>query len=45
VNATLEYSASVPANHFEFVSDPASASTNLFAQIGQERNGKFFPAG
>ncbi len=42
-NATLEYSASVPANHFEFVSDPAAASTNLFAQIGHERNGKFFP--
>ncbi len=42
-NATLEFSASVPANHFEFVSDPASTSTNVFAQIGQERNGKFFP--
>jgi hypothetical protein len=44
-NATLEYSASVPANHFEFVSDPASASTNVFAQVGHEHNGKFFPAG
>jgi len=44
-NATLEYSASVPANHFEFVSDPAPASTNLFAQIGHERNGKFFHGG
>ncbi len=44
-NATLEYSASVPANHFEFVSDAAAASTNVFAQIGLERNGKFFAAG
>jgi len=44
-NGTLEYSASVPANHFEFVSDPAAASTNVFAQIGHERNGKFFPVG
>lgn len=44
-NATLEYSASVPANNFEFVSDPASTSVSLFSQIGHERNGKFFPAG
>jgi len=43
-NATLEYSASVPGNSFEFVSDAASASTSLFSQIGLERNGKFFHA-
>ncbi len=41
-NATLEYSASVPGNNFAFVSDPASASANVFAQIGRERNGVFF---
>jgi hypothetical protein len=44
-NASLEYSASTPDNNFEFVSDPASASTNVFAQIGREHNGVFFPEG
>lgn len=27
---------------FKFVSDPASTSTTLFAEIGRERNGVFF---
>jgi hypothetical protein len=27
---------------FKFVSDPASTSTSLFAEIGRERNGVFF---
>jgi hypothetical protein len=40
--ATLEYTASVPANNFEFVSDAAKTSKNLFAEIGHERNGIFF---
>ena len=42
-NASLEYAVSVPDKSFEFVSDPASTSINLFAQIGRERNGVFFP--
>ena len=41
-DATLEYTASVPGNNFEFASDPASTSINVFAQIGRERNGFFF---
>jgi hypothetical protein len=41
--ATLEYVASVPAHNFEFVSDAAKTSKNLFAEIGHERNGVFFP--
>lgn len=41
-HATLEYSASVPAHDFEFVSDPAATSISVFAQIGHERNGVFF---
>ncbi len=44
-NAAIEFTASVPFNNFEFVSDPAATSTNLFAQIGRERNGVFFPGG
>ncbi len=44
-NAVIEYTASAPDNNFEFVSDPASASTNVFAQIGREHNGVFFPQG
>jgi hypothetical protein len=27
---------------FKFVSDPASTSTSVFAEIGRERNGQFF---
>jgi hypothetical protein len=42
-NASMEFTTSVPGNNFEFVSDPAAASTNLFAQIGREHNGVFFP--
>ncbi len=41
-NATLEYTSAAPDNNFQFVSDPAATSTNVFAQIGQERNGVFF---
>ncbi len=44
-NAILEYTASAPDNSFEFVSDPAPTSINVFSQIGRERNGVFFPGG
>src|SRR6266481_5601630 len=36
----IEWSAKAP--HFEFVSDPASSTTNVKAVIGRERNGVFF---
>jgi hypothetical protein len=38
--ATIEWSARQAG--FEFVSDPASTSTNFFSIIGVERNGVFF---
>ncbi len=39
-SATIEWSAREPG--FAFVSDAASTSTTRFAEIGRERNGKFF---
>jgi hypothetical protein len=42
--ATLSWSAS-NANGFSFASDPASTSNSVFAMLGHERNGRFFPAG
>ncbi len=50
-SATLAWSATVAAkNHagfgpLTFVSDPASTSHSLFAAVGHERNGQFFPQG
>jgi hypothetical protein len=41
--ATLAWSASEAG--FNFVSDAANTSTTVFAQIGHERNGSFFPGG
>jgi hypothetical protein len=38
--ATMEWSATTP--NYEFVSQPASTSSSLFAEIGHERNGVFF---
>ena len=38
--ATVSWSAK--QKDFKFVSDPASTSTSLFAEIGRERNGVFF---
>jgi hypothetical protein len=40
-NATMEWSARV--GNFSFVSRPAHTSSSVFAEIGQERNGDFFP--
>jgi hypothetical protein len=40
--------AAVPAHAihgFRFVSDPLETSSSSFAEIGQEQNGFFFPAG
>jgi hypothetical protein len=42
--ARAEWSCSTAAG-FEFTSDPASTSTSLFALVGHERNGVFFPQG
>ncbi len=39
-SATIEWTAQEAG--FMFVSDPASTSTTRFAEIGRERNGKFF---
>lgn len=39
-SATIEWTAREPG--FTFVSDAASTSTTRFAEIGRERNGKFF---
>jgi len=39
--ATAEWSAG--QDGFKFVSDPANTSTTVFAEIGHERNGVFFP--
>ncbi len=43
--ASMEYTASVPAHDFVFVSDAAATSKAVFAEIGHERNGVFFPQG
>jgi hypothetical protein len=40
--AQMEWTATV--GDFMFVSDPLETSASLFAEIGQERNGIFFPA-
>ena len=40
--ATISWSASEAG--FTFTSNPASTSTSLFAEVGHERNGIFFPA-
>ena len=40
-NAHMEWSAIV--GDFSFESAPASTSSSVFAEIGQERNGSFFP--
>ena len=40
-HAQMEWSAVV--GDFTFVSDPIETSTSSFAEIGQERNGSFFP--
>jgi hypothetical protein len=46
-SATIEVTATTPPSDtlhgFQFVSDPASTTTSLFAQIGHEQNGAFFP--
>jgi hypothetical protein len=39
-NARIQWKA--VQSGFRFASDPASRSTNVFSQIGQERNGVFF---
>ena len=39
-NASVEWSAE--AEGFEFNSDPASSSTVVYAEVGEERNGVFF---
>ena|SRR6266571_581635 len=39
-NAQMEWSARV--GDFAFVSGPASTSSSIFAEVGQERNGVFF---
>jgi hypothetical protein len=44
-HATMTYTASVPAHGFTFVSDPASTSKEVYAEIGHEHNGSFFPSG
>ena len=40
-SATFAWSAR--REDFTFVSDPAETSTTIFAEIGSERNGEFFP--
>jgi hypothetical protein len=40
-----EVSWSASEDGFTFVSDPASTSTKVFAEIGHEHNGTFFPGG
>jgi hypothetical protein len=44
-HATMAYTASVPAHSFTFVSDPASTSKEVYAEIGHEHNGSFLPGG
>ncbi len=41
--ATIAWSATEAG--FSFQSDPASTSTSMFAEVGKERNGVFFPQG
>jgi hypothetical protein len=41
--AQMAWSAIV--GDFSFVSDPASTSSSVFAELGHERNGSFFPNG
>jgi hypothetical protein len=43
--AVMTCRASVPSRDIEFVSDPANTSKTTFAEIGQERNGRFFANG
>lgn len=40
--ATIAWSASTPAQHFHFVSDPRGTTRTIGAAIGHERNGEFF---
>jgi hypothetical protein len=42
-SATIEWSAKV--GDFRFVSDPAGKSATRFAEVGRERNGRFFNQG
>lgn len=46
-SATIEVTVTTPPSPgldgFQFVSDPASTTISLFAQIGHEQNGTFFP--
>jgi hypothetical protein len=42
IEDTATVSWSSKQKGFKFVSDPASTSTSLFAEIGRERNGVFF---
>jgi hypothetical protein len=39
--AQMEWTATV--GNFTFVSDPLATSSSVFAEIGHERNGFFFP--
>ena len=45
-SATIEVTATTPPSDslhgFQFISDPASTTISLFAQIGHEQNGAFF---
>lgn len=41
--ATVAFSATEAG--FKFTSAPASTSTSVFAEVGHERNGIFFPQG
>jgi hypothetical protein len=42
-SATIEWSAVNLETGFRFKSAPASSSTTVFAMVGDERNGAFFP--
>ncbi len=41
-HATIAWSASVPSQHFVFQSDGAATSHEVYAEVGEERNGFFF---
>lgn len=41
--ATIAWSASHDAGGFSYISDPASTSVMRFAELAEERNGRFFP--
>jgi hypothetical protein len=43
-SAKMSWSAS-NANGFSFASDPIDTSHSVFAEIGEERNGRFFGGG